>query len=110
MGYSKKLNHGEAVILGMCSALKFGLKKKILNKIDFNLILNHINKSNLPRNLNNYFGKKHIKKILSFMNIDKKNNSKKINLILLKKIGSPEFKKHFSNNNVQSFLKKELIN
>ena len=110
MGYSKKLNHGEAVILGMCSALKFSLKKKILNKIDFNLILSHINKSSLPKDLNNYFGKKDIKKILSFMNIDKKNNSKKINLILLKKIGSPEFKRQFSNNNIQLFLKKELIN
>ena len=28
LNYSKKLNHGEAVILGMVSALKFGYKKK----------------------------------------------------------------------------------
>ena len=110
MGYSKRLNHGEAVILGMCSALKFSLKKKFLKKIEFNLISNHINKSNLPRDLNNYFKKKDIRKILSFMNNDKKNNSKKINLILLKKIGLPEFKRQFSNNNIQSFLKKELRN
>ena len=27
LGYSKKLNHGEAVILGMLSALKFSYKK-----------------------------------------------------------------------------------
>ena len=28
LGYSKKLNHGEAVIFGMKTALKFSLKKK----------------------------------------------------------------------------------
>ena len=110
MGYSKKLNHGEAVILGICSALKFSSKQKILNKIDFDLILNHINKKKLPRDLNNYFRKKDIKKIISFMKNDKKNNSNKINLILIKKIGSPEFKKQFSNKSIQLFLKKELIN
>ena len=44
------------------------------------------------------------------MNNDKKNNSNKINLILIKKIGSPEFKKQFSNKSIQLFLKKELIN
>ena len=35
LGYSKKLNHGEAVILGMLSALKFSYKKKLINKKDF---------------------------------------------------------------------------
>ena len=46
--YSKRLNHGEAVILGIISAIKFSYKKKILSKEEYNLILNHIIKSNLP--------------------------------------------------------------
>ena len=32
LNYSKKLNHGEAVILGMNSALNFSYKQKIINK------------------------------------------------------------------------------
>ena len=32
LGYSKKLNHGEAVILGMNSALKFSLINNLLKK------------------------------------------------------------------------------
>jgi len=42
------------------------------------------------------------------MEIDKKNNNKKINLILLKKIGKPIFNLNFENKKLYSFLKKEL--
>ena len=44
------------------------------------------------------------------MTKDKKNNSDKINLILLKKIGCPIINKKYTKNNLSSFLKKELIN
>ena len=38
----------------------------------------------------------------------KKNNSSKINLILLKRIGAPIISKSFNKNYLISFLKKEL--
>ena len=38
LNYSKKLNHGEAVILGIKTATKFSLVNKILNLSDFKLI------------------------------------------------------------------------
>jgi 3-dehydroquinate synthase/shikimate kinase/3-dehydroquinate synthase len=41
---------------------------------------------------------------------DKKNNSEKINLILLKKIGFPIINKTYSKNNLYLFLKRELVN
>ena len=44
------------------------------------------------------------------MKKDKKNNNKKINLVLLKKIGKPIFNINFNNKKLQTFLKKELIN
>ena len=44
------------------------------------------------------------------MKKDKKNNSSKINLILLKTIGNTNFNLNFQNREIQSFLKKELIN
>ena len=109
LNYSQKLNHGEAVILGIKTAAKFSLVNKILNLIDFNLIENHLKQLNLPRDINKYFSKKDLTKILSFMKKDKKNNTQKINLILLKKIGSPIYKLHFNENKINFFLKNELI-
>ena len=110
LGYSKKLNHGEAVILGMKTALNFSLKIKFLKKYEHNLILNHIYKCNLPYNLNKFFKLKDLNKILFFMLKDKKNNSNKISLILLKKIGSTIINKEFSKKTMALFLKKELSN
>ena len=41
---------------------------------------------------------------------DKKNNSDKINLILLKRIGHPTINHEYKKRYVKSFLKKELTN
>ncbi len=110
LDYSKKLNHGEAVLLGIMSASKFSLEKKFLTNSEFELIKNHLIKFRLPRNINNYLKKKNLKKIILFMKKDKKNNSQRINLVLLKRIGTPNFKLDFKHEELYSFLKKELIN
>ena len=73
--------------LGIKTAAKFSLSNNILNIKEFNLIENHLNKLSLPRNINKFFSIKDLNKILSFMKKDKKNNTNKINLVLLKKIG-----------------------
>jgi 3-dehydroquinate synthase len=109
LGYSKKLNHGEAVLLGIKTAAKFSLSKNILSIKEFNLIENHLNKLNLPRNINKLFSIRNLNKILSFMKKDKKNNTNKINLILLKKIGSPIYKLQFDEEKINLFLRQELI-
>ena len=109
LGYSKKLNHGEAVILGIKTAAKFSLLNKILSIKEFNLIKDHLKKLNLPRSVNKFFSIKDINKILSFMKKDKKNNTNKINLVLLKNIGSPIYNLQFDANKIHLFLKKELI-
>ena len=110
MAYSKKLNHGEAVILGMSSALKFSLNKNLIKKKEYEYIINHINKNKLPNKVKNYFSIKDLNKILFFMTKDKKNTSNKINLILLKKIGSTIINQNYRINDLKSFLKKELTN
>ena len=109
MGYSKKLNHGEAVLLGINTAIKFSNKNKYLNQKDYHSIINHFKNSKLPSNIKSFFNKKDAKKILSYMMKDKKNNSNQINLILLKKIGSPIISKKFKANILKQFLEKELI-
>ena len=108
-GYSKKLNHGEAVLLGIKTAAKFSLLNKILSIKEFNLIEDHLRKLNLPSNINKKFSMKNLNKILSFMKKDKKNNTNKINLVLLKKIGSPIYKLQFDEKKINLFLRKELI-
>ena len=65
LGYSHKLNHGEAVILGMKTALSFSFKESMLSKNEYNLIINHIDNSGLPSLIKKYFSVKDLSKILS---------------------------------------------
>ena len=109
LGYSKKLNHGEAVILGIKTAAQFSFLNKFLNIKEFKLIENHLNKLSLPKDINKFFSVKNLNKLLSFMKKDKKNNTDKINLVLLKKIGSPIYKLQFDKKKIHLFLRKELI-
>tara|TARA_Y100000590_G_C15660050_1_gene992241 strand:+ start:433 stop:1539 length:1107 start_codon:yes stop_codon:yes gene_type:complete len=110
LAFSKKLNHGEAVILGIISSAKFSLENNILNKKDYDQIIKHINLLNLPMNLNYYFKKKDINTIIRYMILDKKNNSSKINLILIKKIGKVILDLKFDKLKIKKFLNKELLN
>ena len=57
LGFSKKLNHGEAVILGIKNAVEFSFKRKILSKQKFNIILNHINKIEMKPKIDRLFKK-----------------------------------------------------
>ena len=110
LGYSKKLNHGEAVILGIILALKFSLNIRLIATKDYNTIIKHVLNAKLPSNIKNYFSYKDLNKILTFMSKDKKNISKKINLILLKKIGSTVINNEYEDQKIKKFLKRELIN
>ncbi len=108
LGYSKKLNHGEAVILGINSALKFSLKNKLIKMQDYQSVIYHMQKFNLPFDVKKYFSKKDINKIVYFMTKDKKNFSNKINLILLKKIGFTIINNQYDILNIKKFIKNEL--
>tara|TARA_Y100000992_G_scaffold144572_2_gene96018 strand:+ start:663 stop:1769 length:1107 start_codon:yes stop_codon:yes gene_type:complete len=110
LGYSKKLNHGEAVLLGIFTALKFSNRNKFLSIKEYESIIDHIKNNRLPFNLKNYFYLRNLDRILSFMTKDKKNNSNKINLILLKRIGLPLIDKRYKKDYIKKFLKRELSN
>ena len=110
MKFSKKLNHGEAVLLGMTSAINFSLNKKLINNKDYNLIKDHLKNLNLPCKLNKYFKIKDIGKILSFMQNDKKNKNNKINLVLIKKIGKVNYNNYIESKVLKKFLINELNN
>ena len=53
-------------------------KNKLINKKDYESIINHIANSKLPSSLNKFFTQNDAKKILSFMLGDKKNRFNKI--------------------------------
>ena len=110
LNFSKSLNHGEAVILGMKSAFEFSQNKKMINYKEFDSAIKHLNNSHFPSSIKKYFTIKKIDQIISFMMRDKKNNSKNIKLMLIKKIGGPIIEKEFSHTAIRLFLKKRLIN
>ena len=85
--YSTKINHGEAVIMGMMMATKLSYVKKLCSLNTLNQLKQVYNSNNLKYDIKKIFKKNEYDKIIKYMSVDKKNNDKKINLILLKKIG-----------------------
>ena len=107
--FSKRLNHGEAVLLGIMLASEFACEKKILPLKDLSLIKKHYSNLNLPMHFKKYFKKSEIKKIIYFMKKDKKNINSNIKLILIKKIGKMYRKNIFvSSVEVVRFLNSRL--
>ena len=106
--YSNIINHGEAVLLGIICACEFSNLHKILKNEDLKKITKHFDYLKLNKNLKRYFSKKDINKILSFMKTDKKNFNKKINLVLIKKIGQHLNTMAFKENIIKSYLLKKL--
>ena len=60
-------------------------------------------------NLSKYFKQKDLNQIINFMISDKKNNSKKINLITLNKIGSVNIKNQLNPKEVKKFMRSALF-
>ena len=107
--YSKGLNHGEAVMLGINSASEFSYKKNLLNHKEYKLIKNHISRVNRLLKITNYFNKKDTNKLLSYIKNDKKNTSKKINLILINKIGKVSYNNFFELKEISKFIRSQFL-
>ena len=104
--FSKKLNHGEAVLIGMMIASELSCEKKLLSFEELSLIKKHYLNLKLPMHINKIFKKNEINKIIYFMKKDKKNVDEKINLILLNKIGKTTKPNDFilDSNKIKKFL------
>jgi len=106
--FSNKINHGEAVLIGMNCANEFSFLNKILKKKDFELINNHYSELNLPKKIGDYFKKKDLRNLVKFMKADKKNIDSKINLILISKIGKTLKPKNFGEFTIKKYLNSKL--
>ncbi len=104
--YSNKLNHGEAVLIGMLIASKLSFSKRICSFETLREIENIYKKNNLIVKLKKYIKKKELIKSIKFMKNDKKNNDGKINLILIKKIGRTTIPGQFKY--TEKYLKKTI--
>ena len=85
--YSKKINHGEAVIMGMMMAAKLSYIKKLCDLNTLTRLKYIYRANNLKHDIKKFINNDEYNKIIEYMSADKKNNDKKINLILLKRIG-----------------------
>ena len=106
--FKKDLAHGEAVILGINSAIKFSFDENLLLFKNYKKVLNHIRRLNFNPDINRIFKKKDIPNLIGFMENDKKNKSKQINLVLLKNIGNALINKEYDSNRLKKFFEKEL--
>ena len=85
--YSNKLNHGEAVLIGMLIAIKISKFNNLCSYETFNQIENLYIKYSLIKDLNKYLKKDKILRSIKFMKNDKKKDDEKVNFILLNSIG-----------------------
>jgi len=99
--FSREINHGEAVLLGMMIASELANKKKLLSSKELALIQNHYINLNLPRSIKKIFKKSEINNVISYMKKDKKNVDEKISIILLNKIGQATKPKKYALSSVE---------
>ena len=104
--FSGKINHGEAVLIGMIMAIRLSVIKKTCSKKALIKIGKIYKDNNLLSKFKNYLKKNNFNKIINYMANDKKNDDKKINLILLKKIGKTTMPGKFKFSSKQ--LKKQI--
>ena len=108
LGFSSKLNHGEAVIIGIKIALEFSYQRRLTKNKTYNFIKKHLERIPLKKKFTSIFSKKDVSKIISFMESDKKNTTKKINIILIKDFGKIKTNYQFDQNTLKQFLISEL--
>ena len=99
--YNKKLTHGEAISIGMIIAAILSYKLGYLALDQLNSIKNHFNLYNLPMSDNKMFNEK----IFKIIEKDKKNDNKKINFVLIKKIGSAFLSDNLNLDKIKKTLK-----
>lgn len=98
--YRSNLTHGEAVAIGMILATKISYRMKNIKRSELDDIIDHFKKAGLPYSTKSIINNKLYKAIKG----DKKNINNKINLILLKKVGSAYYKRGLNITKLKSLI------
>ena len=85
--YSNKLNHGEAVLIGMLIAIRISKFNNVCSAKTLYEVEKLYKNFSLIKNLRRHLKKSEILKSIKFMKNDKKKDDEKINFILLNNIG-----------------------
>ena len=85
--YSNKLNHGEAVLIGMLIAIRISKFNNVCSAKTLYEVEKLYKNFSLIKNLSRHLKKSEILKSIKFMKNDKKKDDEKINFILLNNIG-----------------------
>lgn len=98
--FGNKINHGEAISIGMSFAMKISKNLNHISNFEYSNFIQHLRNVKLP-----YYDK-NIKsdKIFQIILNDKKNSNNKINLILLKQIGSAYFERGLNKEKIKNLL------
>ncbi len=106
--YSNKLNHGEAVLIGMLIATKISKFKNLCSENTYDQIFNLYKNNSLINNLEKFLNKNIILKSIKYMKNDKKKDDEKVSLILLRSIGKTTLpgKYKYKTNQVEYLIKK----
>ena len=108
--YSKKITHGEAVLIGMMLASRLSNNLGHLKNNDLKIIKNIYEKLKLNFKYKKFVTLKNIDKVFKVMQNDKKSLGKKIKIILLKKIGQSFIKETTLRNSFIPLIKKDIKN
>ena len=88
-GYSDKINHGEAIFIGMVMALEFSVYLKLCKKIVLEKLINHLEDLSISYRMLDYKLNIDTKNFIKYLKFDKKIKNNKLKFILLKDIGVP---------------------
>ena len=108
-GFSKKIFHGEAVILGMYLALKFSNYLGICDKDLINKFCFHLDELKIPYKLADYKIKISSLNFLKHIKFDKKIKNNKMKFILLQDFAKPVAYVVKDENILNNFLEKNLF-
>jgi len=110
--YNKILNQAKQEAKKILDETRKKINRDIENKKNqFNLeIKKEIERAEKEIKTLKLSSKKNINKILSYMHKDKKNKNRKINLVMINKIGKVNYNSYFENKVIRKFLNIELSN
>ena len=102
-----KINHGEAVSIGMAFASYYSWQKGYITEIDYHRILELLRNLNLPMSLNKIHGSKPgVSELVNLMSHDKKNRGGQLKFVFIHGIGRYGLPETVTTSEVTRYLEK----